>query len=90
MTPQLVPFLQGICAATALAVGLLFFRFWRETADRLFAYFGAAFALLAVSWTLLALVPAGHESRPYIYVVRLVSFLLIIAAIVEKNRALRR
>jgi hypothetical protein len=90
MTPQLLPFLQGICAATALAVGLSFYRFWRDTTDRLFALFGTAFVLFAASWTMLALIPAGHESRPYIYLVRLVAFLLIIAAIVDKNRALRR
>jgi hypothetical protein len=90
MTPPLTPFLQGVCAATALAVGLSFYRFWRNTADRLFALFGAAFVLFAISWTLLALTPAGHESRPYIYLVRLVAFLLIIAGIVEKNRAQRR
>lgn len=87
MTPQLVPFLQGICAATAFAVGLLFYRFWRNMADRLFAYFGTAFMLFAASWTLLALTPAGHEGRPYIYVVRLAAFVLIIAAIIEKNRS---
>ena len=86
MTRQLVVFLQGVCAATSFAVGLLFLRFWCDTADRLFAYFGTAFLLLAVSWVLLVLVPAGHESRPYIYVVRLGSFLLIIAAIVENNQ----
>jgi hypothetical protein len=90
MTPQLLPFLHGVCAATAFAVGLSFYRFWRDTTDRLFGFFGTAFVLFAVSWTMLALIPAGHESRPYIYLVRLVAFLLIIAAIVDKNRALRR
>jgi hypothetical protein len=66
---------------------LAIYRFWRDTHDRLFAHFGTAFWLLAVSWTLLALVPAGHESRPFIYVVRLVAFVLIISGIVDKNRA---
>lgn len=90
MTPLLLPFLQGFCAASAFAVGLLFYRFWRDTSDRLFAFFGTAFLLLAFSWVLLVIVPAGHEGRPYIYLVRLIAFLLIIAAIIEKNRALRR
>jgi hypothetical protein len=81
-----VVFLQAFSAAMALVVGLLFFRFWREARDRLFAFFGAAFLLMSVSWTLLGLFSPDEETRPYIYAIRLVAFLLIIAAIVDKNR----
>ena len=86
MRAQVVVFLQAFSAAGALVAGLLFFRFWRDARDRLFAFFGAAFLLLAVSWALLGLFSPTEETRPYIYAIRLAAFLLIIAAIVDKNR----
>jgi hypothetical protein len=90
MNPGYLTFLQGIAATAAWASGLFFFRFWRQSHDRLFAFFGAAFWLLAFSWTLLATVNPAEETRPYIYAIRLVAFLLIIAGIVEKNRGSTR
>lgn len=89
MRPNVVIFLQGVSAAGAWAAGLFFLRFWQESRDRLFAFFAAAFWLLALSWTLLALISPTEESRPYVYGLRLVAFLLIIAATVEKNRPRR-
>jgi hypothetical protein len=89
MNPSLVVFLQGFSAAGAFVAGLLFFRFWRDSHDRLFGFFGAAFWLLAVSWTLLGLFSPTEETRPYIYAIRLIAFLLIIVAIVDKNRDAR-
>ena len=86
MTSQAVVFLQGICAATAWAVGLFFLRFWRETGDRLFAYFAVGFWLMAVSWALLGLASPVADNQPYIYGLRLLAFMLIIAAIIDKNR----
>jgi hypothetical protein len=82
----LIPFLQTVSATAAFASGLLLLRFWRETGDRLFAFFGGAFWLLSLSWALLALVNPGDETRPYVYAIRLVAFLLIIAGMVDKNR----
>ena len=90
MAPDYLVFLQGVCATGAWASGLFFFRFWRHSRDRLFAFFGAAFWLLALSWTLLALVNPAEETRPYIYAIRLVAFLLIVGGIVEKNRGSAR
>lgn len=89
MRANLVVFLHGVSAAGAWAAGLFFLRFWQESRDTLFAYFGAAFWLLALSWTLLALISPTEESRPYVYGLRLIAFLLIIAATVEKNRPKR-
>lgn len=87
MRTSLVPFLQTINATASVVVSLFFFRFWRDSGDRLFGFFGAAFSLLAVSWTLLALISPTDETRPYIYAVRLVAFVLLIAGIIDKNRA---
>ena len=90
MRPQLIVFLQGICVAAAAAIGLIFLRFWRDTRDRLFGYFAIGFWLLAASWMLLGVANPSAESRPYIYGLRLIAFLLIISAIVDKNRGSSR
>jgi hypothetical protein len=87
VTPGYVIFLQAVSATAAFVAALLFFRFWHASEDRLFAFFAAAFALLAVSWTLLGLFSPTEETRPYIYAIRLVAFTLIIVGIVDKNRS---
>jgi hypothetical protein len=86
MNADHITFLQGISATGAWVSGLFFFRFWRETRDPLFAFFAAAFWLLATSWALLALISPTEEARPYIYSIRLVAFLLLIIAMIVKNR----
>ncbi len=90
MKPDYLSFLQGVSAMAAWASGVFFFRFWRQSQERLFAFFGAAFWLLALSWSLLGLFSPTEETRPYVYAIRLVAFLLIIGGIVEKNRGDRR
>jgi hypothetical protein len=83
---NIVVFLQGVCATGAWMAGLVFFRYWRESRDRLFALFGGAFWLLALSWALIGLLSPTEETRPYIYAIRLVAFGLIIFAIIDKNQ----
>jgi uncharacterized membrane protein len=87
MRPNAVVFLQAVSATGALVAGLFFFRFWRDSGDRLFAFFGAAFCLLSLSWALLALFSPTDETRPYVYAIRLLAFLLIIVAMIDKNRS---
>ena len=86
MTHDLTVFLQGLSAMGAFASSLFFFRFWRDSHDSLFVFFGAAFLLLGLSWTLLALIAPADDTRPYVYGLRLVAFALIIAGTVLKNR----
>jgi hypothetical protein len=86
MNAEHIVFLQGVAAAGAWVGGLFFLRFWRKTRDPLFAFFAGAFWLLALSWALLAMISPTEESRPYIYSLRLVAFVLIILAMVVKNR----
>ena len=70
--------------------GLFFLRFWRETRDRLFAIFAGAFWILGLQR--LALVFSGNmvEDDTGLYLVRLFAFLLILGAIVDKNRSARQ
>lgn len=86
MRPDAIVFLQAVSATGALVAGLFFFRFWRDGGDRLFAFFGAAFCLLSLSWALLGLVNPTDETRPYVYAIRLLAFLLIIVGVIDKNR----
>jgi hypothetical protein len=79
-------FLSGMAAAGSLGVGLIFLRLWRDTSDRFFGLFGVAFWVLALNWVALVWAAPGAEHRHYFYVPRLVAFLLIITAIIDKNR----
>lgn len=67
--------------------GLFFLRFWRETGDRLFAIFCAAFWLLGLQRIALAALPLAPAEATPLYVVRLLAFVLILWAIIDKNRA---
>src|SRR5581483_581402 len=82
--------MSGMIVAGYAVVALLFLRSWRDTRDRLFAIFAAAFALLAVQHLALSLSDQLVEERVYLYVLRLVAFLLILYAIADKNRLDRR
>ena len=86
MTSGLVAVLQTVAGTCAWVIGLVFLRFWRRTADTLFALFAAAFWLLALSWILLAVSNPTEETRPWVFGIRAVAFLFIIAARVGKNR----
>lgn len=80
-------FLWGANAMAALVAAVFFLRFRRETGDRLFSLFALAFGALALSWLLPVLLAPARESSYLFYLVRLAAFLLIIAAIVDKNRS---
>jgi hypothetical protein len=85
-----IQFLWGASAMGCWVAGLFFLRFWRGTRDRLFALFAASFWVLGASWLVLAVAQPSDETRHYAYLIRLVAFLLIAVAIVDKNRGARR
>jgi len=66
--------------------GLFFARFWRQTHDRLFLIFAIAFWLLGMQRLALALTAETGESQTGFYLLRLFAFLLILGAIIDKNR----
>lgn len=80
-------FLLGIIVIASLASGLFFLKFWKRTRDSLFLAFGAAFLIEGVNRLGFLLVDKPNEGSPAIYIVRLLAFLLILAAIIRKNRA---
>lgn len=83
-------FAWGACATASWIAGLFFWKFYRETRDRLFVMFASAFWCLAVHWCALAIVNPPVDTRHYFFVLRLIAFLLFIVAIVDKNTSRSR
>lgn len=79
-------FIMGAIAMASFTAALFFLRFWRETGDRLFAIFSVSFLLLGITRLGLALSREQIEGDTSWYWLRFVAFLLILAAIVDKNR----
>jgi hypothetical protein len=79
-------FLWGALTLASSVAGLFFLHFWRTSRDRLFAFFAAAFWVLALNWLALGVTNSTFEHIHYVYGLRLVAFVLIIAGIVDKNR----
>lgn len=83
-------FITGAIAALYVIAGVFFLRFWRRTRDALFVHFALAFLLLALNQMLVALGGFQREEQGWIYLIRLLAFGLIIAAIIRKNLEGRR
>ena len=83
-------FLLGIIVTCSLVTAAFFFRFWRKTRDWLFLGFALAFLVEGLNRaSFLSLDdPAGGDKIAY--TIRLVSYLLILAAIAHKNRTRQR
>jgi hypothetical protein len=86
----LSPFFWGALALAAWTVGLHFSKFWRMSGDRLFRLFALAFWVLALHWAALGVLNPPAETRHYHYLLRLIAFVLIIVAVVGKNRRAER
>jgi hypothetical protein len=79
-------FVMGAIAMGTAIAALFFLRFWRDTGDRLFAMFAVAFLLLGVTRLGSALSEEFSESQTQWYWMRFAAFLLILLAIIDKNR----
>jgi hypothetical protein len=83
-------FMSGMIVAGYLVVSLYFFKFWRKVSDVFFLYFALAFLILAGQRTALAFAPGENEHDAAIYLLRLAAFLVILFAIIDKNRRAAR
>jgi uncharacterized protein DUF5985/cytochrome b/b6/petD-like protein len=84
--PGLVSFLNGAVAMGFAIAALFFLRFRRETGDRLFAFFAAAFFVFAAERVALVYVGPDEAARATVYLARLAAFSLIILGVLDKNR----
>lgn len=83
----LANFEYGAIAAACWVIGLFFLGFWRKTHDRFFVLFASAFFLLGLGRFAMSLLSETNETRPSVYIVRLLAYLVFLAAIVDKNRS---
>ena len=80
----------GAMAMGYAVAGLFFLRFWRDARDRLFGLFALAFFVLAVNRIGSAILGAEEAYQGnHIYWIRLAAFLVILVAIIDKNRSRR-
>jgi hypothetical protein len=80
--------LSGATMFGFFLAAVYFLRFWRRTRDRLFLLFAISFFVMAGQRVVVVLLPQLDESvEVALYSLRFVAFLLILAAILDKNRA---
>lgn len=82
----MIDLLSGILVTLEATIALFFLRFWTTSRDRLFAMFAGAFALLSVQRLLIAMTDEVLEQQAPLYLLRLAAFVVIVIAIVDKNR----
>ena len=86
---QISAVLQGAVGMASGVAALFFLRFWRQTRDSFFLFFAAAFAIDALARFILGFAELSEETQPLVYGARLITFGLIIIAIIRKNRPSR-
>lgn len=91
---NIVYFLSGIFMATFAAASLIFFKLYKASGDRFFKYFGFACFFFSAERIAQLFLNAPYqivsveqsESQSFVYLFRMVGFLLILYAIINKNK----
>jgi hypothetical protein len=78
-------FLLGVIATSSFAAGAFFMKFWRRSHDNFFLAFTVYFVTEGGIRTALLFFSKPNEGSPWIYVIRLMALVLILAAILRKN-----
>lgn len=81
----MIEFLSGLVTSGYLVAAAFFARFWIKTRDRLFLAFAGAFVLFALNQALVGLFRVTTEPESLVYVLRILGFVVILAAILDKN-----
>jgi hypothetical protein len=79
--------ISGAIMANCWTIGFFFLRFWKRTRDRFFLIFSLSFCMMGLDRLVLFLFYTPNELEPRVYLIRLMSFILILAAIVDKNQS---
>lgn len=82
----MIDVISGVLVALDAIAGLFFLKFWVASRDRLFVMFAAAFWILGLQRLLLAATRTVFEDQALFYSLRLLAFVIIIVAIIDKNR----
>lgn len=78
--------LLGAIVMASIVVGMFFLRFWRSTGDRFFLFFSLSFFIEGFNRILMGTGMGLQEDSPLNYLIRLVSYGLILWAIFDKNK----
>jgi len=78
-------FLLGVIATSSFAAGAFFLKFWRRSRDRFFLAFTVYFVTEGAIRVAHLFFAKPNEASPWVYVIRLIALLLILAAILSKN-----
>ena len=83
-------YLAGAVTLAYVVAAMYFVHFWQRTTDRLFLAFAVAFSLLALNQLAVFVLGVDDERYNYAYILRVLGFVLILLAIVDKNLHGRR
>jgi len=86
----MIEMLSGALLFAYFLAGIHFSRFWKRTGDRLFLHFAVAFWLFAINQLATSIPVVANETAGYEYLLRVLGFIVILAAIVDKNLMARR
>jgi hypothetical protein len=81
----MIDFFAGAVTCGFVIAGIFFLRFWKQTRDRLLLSFAGAFWLFALNQFAVSWLGADDERTNYVYLLRVLAFVLILLAIVGKN-----
>ena len=81
----MIEFFSGAATAGYLVAAAFFVRFFLRTRDRLFVAFAVAFGFFALNQAAVGLFHVATEPESLVYVLRILGFVVILAAILDKN-----
>ncbi len=91
MTPLLHPladvFLLGFISACSMVAAVFFLKYWRDARDPLFLAFAAFFGMQGIVHCIVLLLPRPNEGYFWVFLIRLLSVLAPLGAILWKNSA---
>jgi len=92
MTPYAMAinyFMTGGNAMACLIISFFFWRYYQKVFDRFFLYFSLAFLAFALERMTIVIGQIQSEYFAAVYSIRLAGFILIILAILDKNRKVK-
>ncbi|HEY7097388.1 MAG TPA: DUF5985 family protein [Terriglobales bacterium] len=78
-------FLLGVIATASLTAGMFFLKFWKKTHDTVFLAFVVYFLTEGGIRVAHLFFAHPNEASPWIYVIRLMALMIILAAVFRKN-----
>jgi hypothetical protein len=82
--------LIGAIALACFTASLFFLKFWKSTKDRFFLFFAVSFAMEGGGRLIMGLTEYSDETEPLLYLIRLLAYMLILFAIIDKNRKVKQ